>query len=427
MIHHLQGNVHDMKNNIRFNLHWMHGKKPAPVYLIYRWAGQRLYYATGVKVVPSEWNLKTGRAINPRGNPYKYMQVNEVLDNLERLALEIIKKNGDSLTLKEFTDLLDSKAATKQKQKRLDLATFARGYTDARKATTAHGTWKVLNTVTKHLEAFTKAEGPTWMDHINTTWKDNFVQWLREQNPDGYQANYLAKVIGVVNQFLNAAHGEGLHSNLKFKQPGFIPKKIRHSKAILTMDQVKAIASLDLPTNGSTGYLAFIRDMFVLQCLTGLRYGDVLRIRMANIKGEAEGEYLEVLTQKTKAAALLPVFPLTKEILTRWEYLPRPKAANQVYNRYLKDICKRAGLSEPIEVTTDDGANVYHRTEPLYSQISSHTGRRTFASILYANGVPASKIIGFTGHATEKQLFAYIYLDKQSNAADVARMGVDWF
>ena len=51
-----------------------------------------------------------------------------------------------------------------------------------------------------------------------------------------------------------------------------------------------------------------------------------------------------------------------------------------------------------------------------YKWISSHCARRSFASNLDELGVEPSGLMQITGHATEKQFFEYIDINKRAEA-----------
>jgi integrase len=71
---------------------------------------------------------------------------------------------------------------------------------------------------------------------------------------------------------------------------------------------------------------------------------------------------------------------------------------------FLKFIIKE--LSKP-EVSKED---------ELYSLISSHTARRSFATNYYLQGFPRLDLMKITGHKTEKSFLKYIRVSKLDTA-----------
>ena len=54
--------------------------------------------------------------------------------------------------------------------------------------------------------------------------------------------------------------------------------------------------------------------------------------------------------------------------------------------------------------------------EELYSLISSHTARRSFATNYYLQGFPTLDLMKITGHKTEKSFLKYIRVSKLDTA-----------
>ena len=59
-------------------------------------------------------------------------------------------------------------------------------------------------------------------------------------------------------------------------------------------------------------------------------------------------------------------------------------------------------------------------TLPKYELISSHTGRRSFATNMYKRGLPTLMIMSITGHNTEISFLKYIKVRQQEHAQMMA-------
>lgn len=66
----------------------------------------------------------------------------------------------------------------------------------------------------------------------------------------------------------------------------------------------------------------YVRDLYVIQCLCGLRYSDVIRIRKHMVKGNEGAKTLEIDVRKIKKIANLkiPIIPLADTFLKRYDY-----------------------------------------------------------------------------------------------------------
>src|SRR5699024_1827492 len=110
---------------------------------------------------------------------------------------------------------------------------------------------------------------------------------------------------------------------------------------------------------------------------------------------------------------------------------PRP-ISDQRYNDYIKKVCKKAGLNDLMEgkktvCIADDPDNAtkndYRKKIGLckkYKLVSSHIGRRSFATNYYGK-VPTSVLISITGHSTEKMFLKYIHKSETDTAKDALK------
>ena len=87
-----------------------------------------------------------------------------------------------------------------------------------------------------------------------------------------------------------------------------------------------------------------------------------------------------------------------------------PRKISEVnYNIYIKEVCEKAGLTKPICGSKKDAKtkrNVFG-TYPKYMLVTSHIGRRSFATNNYAK-IPTPLLMTATGHATETSFLIYI-------------------
>src|SRR5262249_40028254 len=115
-------------------------------------------------------------------------------------------------------------------------------------------------------------------------------------------------------------------------------------KIFLTKEEIQKIVNLDLSDDKLKDA---IRDYFIIACLSSLRYSDFTRIKRENIKNDR----IQIITAKTGQEVIIPISPLVKAIFEKYNY-EMPKApCNQIFNRYLKDIGKQAGLIEKTTIT----------------------------------------------------------------------------
>jgi len=148
-----------------------------------------------------------------------------------------------------------------------------------------------------------------------------------------------------------------------------------------------------------------IRDLFVVGCLTALRYSDYSTLSPQNF----QGEYIVKLTKKTNKKVIIPIHDYVKEILDKYEGNIQFGISIQHFNRYIKIICEKVGLDSEIIFEFTKGGKVMTKKNFKYELVSSHTARRSAATNMYLTGrMKTHEIMAITGHTTEKSFFRYI-------------------
>jgi integrase len=72
--------------------------------------------------------------------------------------------------------------------------------------------------------------------------------------------------------------------------------------------------------------------------------------------------------------------------------------ANQVLNRFLKELGRRAELAALVEVVRYRGGRRESGTLPRWQRLTCHTGRRTFATLALEQGLRPELVMKITGH-----------------------------
>lgn len=179
----------------------------------------------------------------------------------------------------------------------------------------------------------------------------------------------------------------------------------------LTQDNLDDLNGMKLNTEA-----AAVRDRFLLGCYTAQRVSDYSRIKASDIISGV----IYVKQIKTGVVVMIPVHPIVYDILERNGGEFPPLKSIQAFNRCLKRICKKVGINDIVSVERTRGNKVERLKLKKYEMISSHTARRTGATLMYLAGIPVAKIMKLTGHTTEASFFQYIRIDKMENAKDLS-------
>ena len=141
-----------------------------------------------------------------------------------------------------------------------------------------------------------------------------------------------------------------------------------------------------------TDSLTHVRDLFVLQCLTGLSYSDLMDFDFSQTKTHGEQKVFNGKRNKTGVSFTFALLPDARKIIERYNGV-LPKLTNQQYNMRLKLVAQAAGIEKPI---------------------ASHWGRRTCGMYLLNNGFSmevVAKVLGHSSIRTTEAIYAKI-LDK---------------
>ncbi len=163
-------------------------------------------------------------------------------------------------------------------------------------------------------------------------------------------------------------------------------------------------------------HLDRVRDWFLLLAWTGCRFSDLAKISKSDIKNHT----ITFRQQKTDNKVTIPLHPVVVEILEKYKYnMPEP-ITNQKFNEYIKEVAQKAGISQLENQTRTSGGKLITEQFPKHDLVTSHTGRRSFATNMYKRGIPSLTIMSITGHNTEKSFLKYIKVKQEEHASLMA-------
>lgn len=139
-----------------------------------------------------------------------------------------------------------------------------------------------------------------------------------------------------------------------------------------------------------------------------MRHSDALNLSESNFVGDS----LQYVSVKTKVHTVVPLKPIVREyIINR----PRIEIDDTAYNRIIRRICKKCGITDPVKVFTAGEEKEGEKWE----FVSSHTARRTCATLLYLRGADLYTISKILGHTDVKTTQNYIKADIRTNSEEL--------
>lgn len=210
------------------------------------------------------------------------------------------------------------------------------------------------------------------------------------------------------------AHGHEINEGIKF-----IKGKVEKTKfQYLTLEEINQIEG----TIFEMEHLENTKDWLVISCYVGQRISDFMRFDTSMIRKEQVQDkdkwFIEFTQVKTEKKLILPLHEKIINVLKKRNWSFPSKMSEQKYNLHLKEVCKQAGIDELVEGSLlpekeeDSGKNKTKSRKipgfyPKYKLITSHCGRRSFATNFYGK-IPTPLLKAATGHASELMLLRYI-------------------
>lgn len=267
-------------------------------------------------------------------------------------------------------------------------------------------------------------------DTVESMTKDiaaRYAEWLKKQNISIRTANQRIRALATNLRNLTT----NLDINFDYPLPAKLPllketitgDELEDNDIALTEDQIETLYSLQ----GLSEDEAIARDIFCLQCWTGVRVSDVCKVLDKSNLKEIDGNTFTIFRpEKTKKSknirAIIPLttlYPKAYEIVNRYlnttpQFLSTRK---NDYNELIRTICRIAKFDELREKTVETGKGKTTKKYNLWELMSSHKGRHTFATNCKRRGIPENEIIKMTGHASTVQIKkTYDNTDAEDNA-----------
>ncbi|MFN8256038.1 MAG: tyrosine-type recombinase/integrase [Bacteroidales bacterium] len=392
--------------NINFYLKDPKSKGETTILLSFTYKGYRLKYPTGISIPKSSWS-KSKQIIYSGVNNSESLndQLRELRNDLEKEYLNQIN-NGTVPTPAYLKKFLDERI----KDENVEVENFYTIYDkfkEYKEQLIGELTFKKYSTLKNHLIAIEKyykirLTVNSFTKEFYYKFIDYFIYTEKHMN-----SSIKEKHLKTLNVFINWLVDNDYIRKNEFKGIKF-PYTTNPADTIsLSENELNTLFNLELSKNKR---LEQVRDVFCIECFTGLRYSDTKKIQNHKIKGKV----LEIYTQKTTDKIRVPLREEAEEILNRYfkKNLPLPVISNQKMNAYLKELSQLAGFDDEITILQISGKEKKESVKKKHELVSTHTGRRTFVTINYKRGLKPLDIMKITGHKSYATFMKYYRLDE---------------
>ena len=401
--------------------------KPTFIYMRIR-RGDEIDYKPSlkIKILFDDWDSKKQRVKNRIHIRNKDI-VNSLLDKLTSFVTsEIIKYKSDGKELSNETAKIIFESYFKKEDKpktKETLFSFIDKFIEVAKTHTNVHTGKRVSkqtinsyNVTKNI--LTRFNDEVYKIDFNSVTLDfyfDFVEWCENQL---LSKNYIGKHIKTLKTFLNEALEQELHTNIQFKSKKFKVLKEEADNIYLSNDELLMLWNKDLSHNNQQERA---RDLFLIGAFTGLRVSDYNNLSTQHIKKINDVDMLHVKTKKTGKVVAIPLHPIVKEILKRYDWNAPPRMADQQINNLIKEVGEDVGIDNTEYKTQTKGGKQITSKKCKFQMIQTHTARRSFCTNAYLSGMNAIDIMAISGHKTERAFLTYIKVTPEQTALRMAK------
>lgn len=411
--------------------------KPTNVYCVVYVGGKQHYFATGLKVLPSQWNKKkqiaevsnTLTTLDNRNNNILNEKINQLRGYYKEYIEYLCSNPNDTDKLCNFIYKdMNMKKPRETKEKATDLLERALeiyiSRTKSLSPSTLRGYENKMNAFKKYikdskdnLELLTQRGINNYQEYLQTEAdKVKVGKMGGGKESINQKCQFIAKLINEVlcctNNFMDLAIQPVKYIALKRN------KKNKEEGVHFPLDD-KEIKAFGEVTDLNEKQILY-RDIFVLQCSCGQRVSDLKQLIMGNYTKD-EDNLILLKTQKESTPAYIYETEEIKKILDKlksyiFDYKGRTclKAGeyrinldnldnDPQYNEAIKLIAKKANLNR---IWTYRDAQDRPLSNPIYKIISSHCARHTFATIMRGKGYPADKVCWLLGHVDDTMVKA---------------------
>jgi len=272
------------------------------------------------------------------------------------------------------------------------------------------GTIRAYNTTIKRIKEYQKHyKVELSLIDLDLSWHEKYTNYARTEL--GLSVNSIGTDIKKIKTTCGDARDKGIKVNEQSFSRKFNAPTEKTLFTTLNEVELKKIGKVNL-----ADYLNNARDWLIIGCWTGCRFGDLVKLTMDNIQTNKDGvKYLQYTQSKTGKTVIVPLHNDVKSIIDRLEGFPRP-ISNVKFNKYIKTVCKNAGLTQMERGTKQNNETHLKETGDFekWELIKSHTCRRSFATNHYKL-MTNKQIMAVTGHSTEQQLLTYIGVESDDS------------
>lgn len=428
---------------INFNLKGIGGQR-SQIWLSTTINKERARVYTGLLIEPQYW-LKKSRgevgecamvggnlgSVQDKNNRKVNKELQKIIGYCKEYGVKVSQSHLMDETMehskRNFEGFMTCKIRGTEALVRKNPSSFVNAYIERKARMVNKGTQRTIvsGTIYNHNNALNRLVRFCEDSRCNLVWElfnsrleENLTAWMIKK---GYSANTISAQFSIMKVWLVEAELDGLLTDKYFHR--YTTKVHDVDNIYLTEDEIQRIYNIDFSDEAIShlidckSTIEQTRDLFVVACWTGLRFGDWKDLSKADLRDDT----MTITTSKTNKRVVIPLHPLVKEIIRKYNG-QLPIGIDKTHTlTHIRKCGELAGINEEISLSRVVGGETRTRREPKFNFIMNHTARRAFATNMYLKGVPSISIMAITGHTTEANFLKYIKISASEHAAIVAK------
>lgn len=364
--------------------------------------GEIVQFSTGLETNPDLWDAKAGRSM---GRTAHEIGVNKELKylstSIEKHYAYIVEKDGYvtaervknavmNIAQEPTTLLKELEEATEEIRKSIGINHTVATY---RAYVNAH-----LNLSRFIRDKYGKSDMP--FSSLEYSFIENYDMYLKIDHK--MATGSVMQHIIFLKKLVKRAMNKGIISRNPFF--GYVPDQPKTSRKWLSCEEIQKVMTTPIGHPS----VAFVRDMFVFGCWTGLSYTDIKNLQDINIVTDSEGnQWIDIRRQKTGSRSLVPLLDIPKEIINKYKGTGEKgkvfkMLCMNVVCQYTKRIGKLCGLDK---------------------KLTFHMSRHSFGtSICLTQGVTIETLSQMMGHRNIKTTQIYAEITGAKIEEDMQRL-----
>ena len=275
------------------------------------------------------------------------------------------------------------------------------------------------NQSTKNLRVFQKViidfssdvYTPDWTS-LDSDFKTSFLKYLYRK---GFTQNYIVGLLARLKRIVHHAQQNGIEAAKQVDTSIFKGSYRPSDEIALTNEEVNLLFNASL-----TGSEAKARDLFLIGVFTAQRVSDFIRLTPENFSVIDGIECVTIHQLKEDVRVVIPVNSRLKQIMERNGYYS-PTLSEQKINQHIKVVAKKAGIDGSTIISEVRSGKRSESKKLRSDMITTHTARRTGATLLYNSGLGVKSLMQITGHKKVSTLMDYIKIKMDGSSINMLK------